>query len=211
VACLLSGGIDSPVAAWRMMRRGSRVVFIHFHSYPILSRASQEKARELAALLTRFQFRSTLLLVPFGAIQQRVILSVRPPLRVVIYRRLMMRIGEVLARMNRAQALITGDVVGQVASQTIENLTSINEVVTMPVLRPLIGMDKDEITLEAQRLGSYPISIIPDQDCCTLFTPRHPVTRAKKSDVETAEAGLDIGAMVSEAVAATAMEEFDYP
>jgi thiamine biosynthesis protein ThiI len=140
-----------------------------------------------------------------------VVLSVRPPLRVVIYRRLMMRIGEVLARMNRAQALVTGDVVGQVASQTIENLTSINEVVTMPVLRPLVGMDKDEITLEAQRLGSYPISIIPDQDCCTLFTPRHPVTRAKKSDVEAAEAGLDIGAMVKEAVAATVMEEFDYP
>ena len=211
VACLLSGGIDSPVAAWRMMRRGSRVVFIHFHSYPILSRASQEKARELAKLLTRFQFRSNLLLVPFGELQQRVVLSVRPPLRVVIYRRLMMRIGEVLARMNRAQALITGDVVGQVASQTIENLTSINEVVTMPVLRPLIGMDKDEITLQAQRLGSYPISIIPDQDCCTLFTPRHPVTRAKKSDVDAAEADLDIRTMVKEAVGATVMEEFDYP
>ena len=153
VACLLSGGIDSPVAAWRMMRRGCRVVFVHFHSYPILSRASQEKARELARLLTRFQFRSILLLVPFGEIQQRIVLSVRPPLRVVIYRRMMLRIAEALARMNRAQALITGDVVGQVASQTIENLTSINEVATLPVLRPLIGMDKDEITAEAQRLG----------------------------------------------------------
>ena len=131
--------------------------------------------------------------------------------RVVIYRRLMMRIAEVLARMNRAQALVTGDVVGQVASQTIENLTAINEVATMPVLRPLIGQDKDEITLEAQRLGSYPISIIPDQDCCTLFTPRHPVTRARKADVDAAEAGLDIEAIVKEAVAATVMEEFDYP
>ena len=145
-----------------MMRRGSRVVFIHFHSYPILSRASQEKARELAKLLTRFQFRSRLLLIPFGEIQQRVILSVRPQLRVVIYRRLMMRIGEALARTNRSQALITGDVVGQVASQTIENLTSINEVVTMPVLRPLIGMDKDEITLRLSGSGrsrsrSFPI------------------------------------------------------
>src|SRR6185369_8783964 len=140
VACLLSGGIDSPVAAWRMMRRGCRVVFVHFHSYPILSRASQEKARELAKLLTRFQFRSILLLVPFGEIQQRVVLSVRPPLRVVIYRRLMMRIAQAVARANRAQALVTGEVVGQVASQTLENLSVIGEVAELPVLRPLIGM-----------------------------------------------------------------------
>ena len=211
VACLLSGGIDSPVAAWRMMRRGCRVVFVHFHSYPILSRASQEKARELARLLTTFQFRSRLLLVPFGEIQQRVVLSVPPPLRVVIYRRLMMRIAETLAHTNRVQALVTGDVVGQVASQTIENLTSINEVVTMPVLRPLIGLDKDEITAEAQRLGTYPVSIIPDQDCCTLFTPRHPATRARKVDVDAAESALEIDDIVSQAVAATIMEEFEFP
>jgi len=211
VACLLSGGIDSPVAAWRMMRRGCRVVFVHFHSYPILSRASQEKARELAKLLTMFQLRSRLLLVPFGEIQQRVVLSVAPPLRVVIYRRFMMRIAEALAHANRAQALVTGEVVGQVASQTVENLTSINEVVTMPVLRPLIGMDKDEITAEAQRLGTYPVSIIPDQDCCTLFTPRHPVTRARRGDVMAAEAGLDVEEIVKQAVAAAAMEEFDFP
>jgi tRNA uracil 4-sulfurtransferase len=211
VACLLSGGIDSPVAAWRMMRRGCRVLFVHFHSYPILSRASQEKARELAKLLTTFQLRSRLLLVPFGEIQQRVVLSVAPPLRVVIYRRLMMRIAEALARANRAQALVTGEVVGQVASQTIENMTSINETVSMPVLRPLIGMDKDEITAEAQRLRTYPVSIIPDQDCCTLFTPRHPVTRARRPDVMAAEAGLDIEEIVRQAVAASAMEEYEFP
>jgi thiamine biosynthesis protein ThiI len=212
VACLLSGGIDSPVAAWRMMRRGCRVVFIHFHSYPILARTSQEKARELVKLLTAFQLRSYLLLVPFGEIQQRVVLAVPPPLRVVIYRRLMMRIAEALAKTHRAQALVTGDVVGQVASQTIENLTAIGSAVPdIPVLRPLIGMDKDEITLEAQRLGTYPVSIIPDQDCCTLFTPRHPVTRARSRDVEAAEAGLEIDALVKEAVAATAVEEFDFP
>jgi tRNA uracil 4-sulfurtransferase len=194
-----------------MMRRGCRVVFVHFHSYPILSRASQEKVRELAKLLTMFQLRSRLLLVPFGEIQQRVVLSIAPPLRVVIYRRFMMRIAEALANANRAQALVTGEVVGQVASQTVENLTSINEVVTMPVLRPLIGMDKDEITAEAQRLGTYPVSIIPDQDCCTLFTPRHPVTRARRGDVMAAEAGLDIDEIVKQALAATAMEEFDFP
>ncbi|HWK09349.1 MAG TPA: tRNA uracil 4-sulfurtransferase ThiI [Vicinamibacterales bacterium] len=211
VACLLSGGIDSPVAAWRMMRRGCRVLFVHFHSYPILSRASQEKARELASLLTRYQYDSRLFLVPFGQIQQRVVLAVPPPLRVVIYRRLMMRIAERIARDNRAQALVTGEVVGQVASQTIENLSSINEVVEMPVLRPLIGMDKDEITLEAQRLGTYAVSIIPDQDCCTLFTPRHPSTRARRAEVEAAEQALPIDQIVEQAAGEAAMESFRFP
>jgi tRNA uracil 4-sulfurtransferase len=211
VVCLLSGGIDSPVAAWRMMKRGCRVVFVHFHSYPILSRASQEKARELARLLTRYQLHSRLLLVPFGEIQQRVVLAVAPPLRVVIYRRLMMRIAEAIARAHKAQALVTGEVVGQVASQTLENMTRINDVVQMPVLRPLIGMDKEEITAEAQRLGTYPISIIPDQDCCTLFTPRHPATRARRGDVERADALLPIDEIVAGAVGAASMERFDFP
>lgn len=211
VACLLSGGIDSPVAAWRMMRRGCRVVFVHFHSYPILSRASQEKAQELVRLLTRYQLHSRLLLVPFGEIQQQVVLAVAPPLRVVIYRRLMLRIAEELARRTRCQALVTGDVVGQVASQTLENMTVINDVAGMPVLRPLVGMDKDEITAEAIRLGTYPISIIPDQDCCTLFTPRHPATRARRGDVERAEAALDVNALVAQAVAAAVAEDAAFP
>jgi tRNA uracil 4-sulfurtransferase len=211
VACLLSGGIDSPVAAWRLMRRGCRVLLVHFHSYPILSRASQEKARELARLLTQFQFHSRLFLVPFGEIQQQVTLSVAPPLRVVIYRRLMMRIAERIARDHKAQALVTGEVVGQVASQTLENLSSIDRVVSMPVLRPLIGMDKDEITAEAQRLGTYPISIIPDQDCCTLFTPRHPATKARTDDVERAESTLPIAGIVEEAAANAVVEEFKFP
>lgn len=211
VACLLSGGIDSPVAAWRMMRRGCRVLFVHFHSYPILSRASQEKARELAQSLTRFQFHSRLFLVPFGGIQQRVVLAVPPPLRVVVYRRMMMRIAERIARLNRAQALVTGDAVGQVASQTLENMATIGSVVTLPVLRPLVGMDKEEITAEAQRLGTYPISIIPDQDCCTLFTPRHPATKAKPQEVERAEEGLPIDDIVSQAVEAAMVEHFRFP
>jgi tRNA uracil 4-sulfurtransferase len=211
VVCLLSGGIDSPVAAWRMMRRGCRVFFVHFHSYPILSRASQEKAGELVRILTEYQYDSRLFLVPFGEIQQRVVLAVAPPLRVVIYRRLMMRIAEAIAQRQRAQALVTGEVVGQVASQTLENMTSINSVVTMPVLRPLIGMDKEEITAEAQRLGTYPVSIIPDQDCCTLFTPRHPATKARWIDVQRAEEVLPIREIVDEAVAAAVAEEFHFP
>ena len=211
VVCLLSGGIDSPVAAWRMMRRGCRVLFVHFHSYPILSRASQEKTRELATLLTRYQLRSRLFLVPFGEIQQRVVLTVSPPLRVVIYRRLMMRIAEAIARNHKAQALVTGEVVGQVASQTLENMSRINDVVSMPVLRPLIGMDKEEITAEAQRLGTYPVSIIPDQDCCTLFTPRHPATRARREDVERAESLLPIDEIVAGATASAIVEQFAFP
>jgi thiamine biosynthesis protein ThiI len=211
VVCLLSGGIDSPVAAWRMMRRGCRVLFVHFHSYPILSRASQEKARELARLLTEWQYRSRLWLVPFGEIQQQVVLSVPPPLRVVIYRRLMMRIAQAIARMQRAGALVTGEVVGQVASQTIENLGAINDVVTLPVLRPLVGTDKEEITIEARRLGTYPISIIPDQDCCTLFTPKHPATKARRGDVLRAEESLPIDEIVERAVASAAVEHFAFP
>src|SRR3954447_1329017 len=211
VACLLSGGIDSPVAAYRMMRRGCSVLFIHFHSYPILSRASQEKVREIAALLTRHQLRSRLVLVPFGELQQQVVLAVPPALRVVIYRRLMLRIAERLARRWHARALVTGEVIGQVASQTLENMTTIANAAALEILRPLVGMDKDEITAEAQRIGTYPISIIPDQDCCTLFTPRHPATRARLVDVERAEQALPIEEMVGAAVAAATMEEFRYP
>ena len=211
VVCLLSGGIDSPVAAWRMMRRGCRVVFVHFHSYPVLSRASQEKARELAALLTRYQYDSRLFLVPFADVQQQALLTVSAPLRVVVYRRMMMRIAEEIARRHRASGLVTGEVVGQVASQTLENLNRINEVVALPVLRPLIGMDKEEITAEAQRLGTYAVSIIPDQDCCTLFTPRHPATRARLIDVERAEASLPVQEMIDKAVAESSVEEFHFP
>jgi thiamine biosynthesis protein ThiI len=137
---------------------------------------------------------------------------VPPPLRVVIYRRLMMRIAETIARQHGAQALVTGEVVGQVASQTLENLASINDVVTMPVLRPLVGLDKDEIMLEAQRLGTYSISIIPDQDCCTLFTPRHPATRARAHDVEAAEQALSpVDEIVRQAAADAVVESFRFP
>ena len=211
VACLLSGGIDSPVAAYRMMKRGCSVTFVHFHSYPILSRASQEKARELVTLLTRWQQRSRLYLVAFGDIQQQVVLAVPGPMRVVIYRRLMMRIAERIACARGAQALVTGEAVGQVASQTLENLAVIGSVATLPVFRPVIGMDKEEITAEAVRIGTYPISIIPDQDCCTLFTPRNPLTRARLPRIEAAEAALPVEELVDRAVREAAVEEFEFP
>jgi thiamine biosynthesis protein ThiI len=150
-------------------------------------------------------------LVPFGELQQQVVLSVPPELRVVIYRRLMLRISEQLARRWRARALVTGEVIGQVASQTLENLTTIAEATTMEVLRPLVGMDKDEIVAQAQQLGTFPISIIPDQDCCQLFTPRHPATRASRRDVATAEQALPIDEMIAAALAAARVEEFRFP
>jgi thiamine biosynthesis protein ThiI len=211
VACLLSGGIDSPVAAHRMMKRGCVVTFIHFHSYPILSRASIDKAKELVALLSTWQLYSRLHLVAFGDIQQQVVLSVPGPMRVIVYRRLMLRIAERIARARRAQALVTGDVVGQVASQTLENLVVVGRAATLPVLRPLIGMDKEEITAEAIRLGTYPVSIIPDQDCCTLFTPRNPLTRGRIVAVEAAEQALQIDEMLERAAREAIVEEFRFP
>jgi len=211
VVALLSGGIDSPVAAYRLMRRGCRVIPVHFHSYPILSRASQEKVREMAALLTRYQLHTRMYMVAFGQIQQRVMLAVQPPLRIVIYRRLMMRIAEAIAAHAHAGALVTGDAIGQVASQTLENMATIGSVTTLPVFRPLIGMDKDEIIAEAQRLGTYPISIIEDQDCCQLFTPKHPATKARRDEIEAAERALPIEDFVREAVQSAVVEDFTYP
>jgi thiamine biosynthesis protein ThiI len=211
VMCLLSGGIDSPVAAWRVMRRGCRAGFVHFHSYPILSRTSQEKVREIVRMMTARQLRSRLYLVPFGAVQQQVVITVPPPLRVVIYRRLMVRIAEQIARNEGAHALVTGDVIGQVASQTVENLSVVESAATMPILRPLIGLDKDEITAEAERLGTYSVSIVPDDDCCTLFTPRFPATRANRRSVLAAEAELEVEALVAAAVRDTAVEAFQFP
>ncbi len=211
VTCLLSGGIDSPVAAHRMLKRGCAATFVHFHSYPILSRASIEKARELVRLLTMWQQRSRLYLVAFGDIQQQVVLAVPGPMRVIVYRRLMLRIAETIARARGAKALVTGEVVGQVASQTLENLQVIGSVATLPVFRPLIGMDKEEIMDEARRLGTYPISIVPDQDCCTLFTPRNPQTRGRLEQVEAAERALPIDDIVSRAAAEALMEDFEFP
>jgi thiamine biosynthesis protein ThiI len=211
VVCLLSGGIDSPVAAHRIMKRGCTATFVHFHSYPILSRASQEKARELVQLLTRWQQRSTLYLVPFGEVQQQVVLAVPPPMRVIVYRRLMLRIAEAIARSRKALALVTGDSIGQVASQTLENLSVVGNAATLPIFRPLIGTDKSEITAEAQAIGSYPISIVPDQDCCTLFTPRNPLTRARLEHIEAAEQALPIDDLVTRAVQDAVTEWCEFP
>lgn len=209
--CLLSGGIDSPVAAWRIIRRGVKVQLVHFHSYPILNNSSQEKVRELAGILTRSQLKSRLYLVPFGAVQQQVLLTVPQELRVIIYRRLMVRIAQHIAARVHAQALVTGEVVGQVASQTLENMRAIDDASVMPILRPLVGFDKEEITQEAIRIGTYEASIVPDQDCCTLFTPRNPATRASLGAVRDAEALLDVDALIDMALEGTVVEERRFP
>jgi tRNA uracil 4-sulfurtransferase len=208
---LLSGGIDSPVAAYRMMRRGMLVDFVHFHSYPLVSSASREKATELAAYLTRYEGHSRLLLVPFADVQRAVVAHAPRALRVVLYRRFMLRIASALSQCNRAQVLISGESLGQVASQTLENIMVIEGAAAVPVLRPLIGMDKNEIVAEARRLGTFETSIIPDQDCCSLFVPSHPETHARPAEVAAAEQVFEIDRMVAQAVERCEMIHNSFP
>jgi thiamine biosynthesis protein ThiI len=211
LVALLSGGIDSPVAAWRMMKRGCHCTLVHFHSAPFLSNVSQEKARRLAEVLTRYQLRTRLYLVPFGELQRQITLSVPGDLRVIVYRRMMLRIAQRIARDVRARGLVTGDVIGQVASQTLDNMTVIDQAAHMPVFRPLVGMDKEEIIAEAARLGTFDISIVPDQDSCTLFTPRHPETHARRHTIDQVERTLPADTMIQSAVDGAVVEQLAYP
>src|SRR5439155_648558 len=196
---------------WRMMRRGCAVDFVHFHSAPFHDRTSQEKARQIAAELVRWELDAALHLVAFGEVQRQIVAAVGRPLRVVLYRRMMLRIAEAIGRPAGAEALVTGESLGQVASQTLPNLAVIEAAVPLPVLRPLIGMDKGEISAEAARLGTFETSIIPDQDCCQLFMPPHPATRAHPEDVAAAEARLDVPALVALGVAGTERVRLCYP
>ena len=208
VATLMSGGIDSPVAAWRMMRRGCRATLIHFHAFPLVEGRSRDKAKELAGQLNAWQYDTRLHLVPFADVQRAVILEVRGPLRVVAYRRFMVRIAEAIARNEGARALVTGESVGQVGSQTLRNIATVDEVVSMPIFRPLIGMDKQEIIDQARAIGTFETSVQPDEDCCTLFVPRSPSTAVQPWEIAAQEADLDVDALVREAVSRT--ETFDY-
>ena len=211
VTCLLSGGIDSPVAAYRMMKRGCRVLFIHFHSSPFLSRASQEKAVELVELLTRHQYTSELFLVPFGEIQRQIVLTAPAPYRILLYRRLMVRIAEIIARDRGAKALVTGDSLAQVSSQTLENLAVVEAVATLPIFRPLIGMDKSEIAGQARSIGTFEISILPDQDCCQLFIPKNPTTHGLDRELARVEERMDLESLVQEGVTGAVLREFVFP
>ena len=192
VVVLLSGGIDSPVAAWKMIKRGCTPVFLHFHSFPYTNKESQEKAKQIARLLSHYSLRAKIYLVPFAEIQQHIMVDTPLETRVILYRRYMMRLAEQIARREKARVLVTGDSVGQVASQTIENIDVISRAVSMPILRPLVGDDKLEIVEVARRIGTYDISILPDQDCCSLFVPKHPETKANLFEVEKSESRLNI-------------------
>jgi tRNA uracil 4-sulfurtransferase len=208
---LLSGGIDSPVAAYRMMRRGLRLDYVHFHSHPLVSAASREKAVELAEHLTRYQARSSLMLVAFAEVQREVVARGPRPLRVVLYRRFMLRIASAIARRIGARVLVTGESLGQVASQTLENMTVIEDAASFPTLRPLVGMDKNEIVGQARALGTFETSIQPDQDCCSLFVPAHPETHASLEEVRAAERAFDVEGMVAEAVRRTEVVRLNFP
>jgi tRNA uracil 4-sulfurtransferase len=210
VLCLISGGIDSPVAAFRMMRRGCRVHFIHFHSFPHTTVESQDKVRRILHVLSRYQLESQLFLIPFADLQREIVAYAPPPLRVVLYRRFMMRIAQAVAQKEKAAALITGDSLGQVASQTLENIRTISSVVTLPVFRPLIGDDKEEIVRTAREIGTYETSILTDQDCCSLFIPKHPETMSTIDQAERAEQGLDIPRLVQDALAGIVRETISF-
>ena len=211
VVSLISGGFDSPVASYRMMQRGCRIVYVHFHSAPYQDKTSQEKVRELVSLLTRHQFQSRLYMVPFGEIQRQIVAAVARPLRVVLYRRMMLRIAEAIARREKAKALVTGESLGQVASQTLENMAVIQQAARLPILRPLVGMDKQEIVDQARRIGTFETSSIPDQDCCQLFVPKHPATKARLTEVEADEAKLDVQELLRCGLHNASKEQFTFP
>lgn len=199
--CLLSGGIDSPVAAWRMARRGANVELLHFHGQPYTDHSSVQQAEDLAEVLTTYHVETFLHLVPLGEAQREIVINAPSETRTVLYRRLMLRIGEELARQRRAKALILGDALGQVASQTIENITAVDAAISMQVLRPLVGMTKQEIMDDAKRIGTYEISTRKHQDCCVLFEPRSPIIRSSDSLLTDAEQELDVDALVGKSLA----------
>lgn len=208
VVSLLSGGIDSPVALWRIARRGAICIGVHFSGRPQTSDASEYQVDDIARVLEKTGCIARVYVVPFGDYQREISLKVPPALRIIMYRRLMFRVAEEIARREHAGALVTGESLGQVASQTLDNIIATNAVVSLPVFRPLIGTDKLEIIEDAQKLGTFEISSQDTPDCCTLFMPRNPETHANLQDVEEAEKVLPIDEWVS--VIADSAEVHDY-
>lgn len=200
VMALMSGGFDSPIAAYYAMKRGARCEYIHFHSFPFTNKASQEKVKSLVTRLNRFQGKATLFMVPFTETQQDLIIDIPDKYRIIFYRRFMMRIAARLAAQRDIRALLTGESLGQVASQTLENMAAVEQVTRMPVLRPLIGLDKNEIMDIARRIGTYDISVLPHDDACTRFMPENPVIHSDLQEVLEIEAGLDVEGLVQSAL-----------
>ena len=197
---LLSGGIDSPVASWMIAKRGVALDMVHFFSYPYTSLEAKEKVLELARLLTPWTGRLTVHVVPFTAIQEELRRKCPEELFTVLMRRFMMRIAEAVAQRCGAGAIVTGECLGQVASQTMEAMRATTAVTTLPILRPVVGMDKEEIVRIARKINTFETSILPYEDCCTVFTPRHPRLRPVLGELEAAEAALDVEGLVKAAV-----------
>ena len=191
VVALISAGFDSPIASLLMMKRGAKVVFVHFHSYPYTSYDSIEQVREIVKILSKYQLHSKLYIIPIAEAQRIIVLNAPVGLRTILYRRLMVRIAEKVAQIEGAEALVTGESLGQVASQTLRNIRVINQVATLPILRPLIGIDKVEIIQKAKEIGTYEISSQPYDDCCSFLTGRHPETWANLDEILEIERKLD--------------------
>lgn len=206
-ALLLSGGIDSPVAGYMIAKRGVSLMGIHFFSYPYTSERAKQKVIELAEKLTAYNGAMHVAMVPFTKIQEEIRAKCDEDLFTLIMRRFMMRISEKIAKNNDCKALITGESLGQVASQTMEALGVTASMCTLPVLRPVIGMDKEEIVVISRKIDTFETSILPYEDCCTVFTPKHPKTKPRLYDIEAAEKNLDVDALVDEAVANTEFME----
>lgn len=203
LVAMISSGFDSPVAAYMMMRRGARVIFVHFHGYPYTDKDEIAQVKDLVKILSEYQLNTKLYLVPFGKIQRSIATNLDVPARyrTVLYRRTMLRIAQEIAHKEQAKGLITGDSYGQVASQTPENIFAIHQASIIPLFQPLIGFDKEEITQLAEKIGTYDISKLPCKDTCTMFMPKSPEIRAKISEVKKFEESLPIDDFVSEAMA----------
>ena len=207
---LLSGGIDSPVSTYMIAKRGVHLIPVHFFSFPYTSQQAKDKVIELGRLLTEYCGKMTREVVPVTHIQEEIRDKCPEEYFTLIMRRFMMRIAEQIAQRSNAKAIVTGENLGQVASQTMEAMASTQAVMTLPILQPLIGMDKEEIVERARQIGTFETSILPYEDCCTVFTPRHPRTRPKISEVERAESKLDIDALVAEALEGIERIELDH-
>ncbi|MDP6038982.1 MAG: tRNA uracil 4-sulfurtransferase ThiI, partial [Candidatus Latescibacteria bacterium] len=207
---LISSGIDSPVASYKLMKRGVKLTYVHFHSQPYTNRNSQRNTEEIVRLLNRHQFISDLYSVPFVEIQRHIMTHAPTSYRVILYRRAMLRIAEAIATKVDAKALVTGENVGQVASQTLSNMRAIEEVTPLPILRPLAGDNKEEIINEARRIGTYEISIEPYEDCCSVFVPKHPETRAKLEKVHEIESNLDLDPLIEQTLEQTERQTFKF-
>lgn len=205
---MMSGGIDSPVAAYFAAKRGSHNIWIHFHSFPVASRASIEKVEELANVFCNYQPKLKVIFVPFGACQMKIKTGAPPQHRVILYRRLMLKVAEQIARKFECHAIFTGESLGQVSSQTLINMEIVEEAITMPILRPVIGFDKEEIMAIAKNLGTLEVSNKPHEDCCTLFVSTHQSAEGKLKDILDAEKDLPIAEMIEECLKGVEVKEF---